>query len=245
MKSRQNNESGAALIFTILILFILSVLGMALISVSMTNFKLTAHGKDYNTTYYLSDGAAEEVLTELDILTNNAEFHSLSEMDDYADSIDLSSYVTDIVDPEDGSITYDYNITGFQEALNLGFETKYIDKILNDDDDDDDQFFKSVVESVAFSPSFGNNFEETTASTVTLIDPNSLETNILSGSDILIDISGFYNNMERKIRLTIKIYVPTYEFKATGSGSSIYYYEAIRGTGPDYKLISWKEININ
>jgi hypothetical protein len=241
MESQNKKESGSALIFTILILFILSVLGTVLISVAMTNFKLTTHGKDYNTTYYLSDGTAEEVLTELDILTKNAEFLSLSEIDDEADSI-RETYVTPHVDPIDGSTTYSYEISEFQAKLNEKFEDRYIEEILNAEDG----FLKTIVESVAFSPSFSNDFEEATPSSVTLISPNPLkDSDISGGEDILIDISGFYNNMERKIRLIIKIYVPQYEFKATGVGSSIYYYEAVRGTGPDYELISWKEININ
>ncbi|GEM_PF-3654894 len=69
---KNNDQSGSALIFTLLILFILSILGSALISVAMTNFKITNNSNDYNAAYYLADGVAEKMAATVEVIIENA-----------------------------------------------------------------------------------------------------------------------------------------------------------------------------
>lgn len=71
-KYKRDGQSGSALILTILILLVLTVFGSVLISVAMTNFKITRHSNEYNTAYFLADGAGEKLAASMEIIIINA-----------------------------------------------------------------------------------------------------------------------------------------------------------------------------
>ena len=249
--NNKNNENGSALIFTILIVFILSVLGTVLISVGMSNFTLLRHGSDYNTAYYLADGAAEEVVSEIDIITQNAEYASLSHTSEYADEHKGDSdYVEEEEKDDDGKdkkdkdkdeTTYVYDEGKFKSDLEEEFQNTYKSEVAAN--------LVDACETVEFDPDFENNFDEgkPTVSVTPLPDP------LFSGDtseDIVVEIVGRYNNMERKVKLTFNIYVPSYEFKTssdpTNIANYIYYNGYERNDSPDVNFsYKWEETNIN
>jgi len=250
---RKTKENGSALIFTILILFILSVLGSVLISVAMSNFSLIRHGNNYDTVYFIADGAAEEVISEIDIITQNAEYESLSATSEYAeDHKGDPEYVQEIESGEDDGkkdkkkpkpddeTTYTYNETGFKQDLQDKFETDYKDEIVAN--------LVSACENVEFDPDFGNNFDEGKPDvSVTVPTPLFLGN---TSNDIEIEIVGRYNNMERKIKLTFSIYLPSYKFNVStdseGKADHVYYNGYERNPSPSTNFsYKWEETNLN
>jgi len=246
----KSEENGSALIFTILILFILSVLGSVLISVGMSNFKLIRHGNDYNTAYYLADGAAEEVVSEIDIITQNAEYESLSHTSEYAEGHKGNSdYVEEEEKDDDGKdkkdkdkdeTTYVYDEDKFKSDLEEEFQNTYKSEVAAN--------LVDACETVEFNPVFGNNFDEGKP-TVEVTVPGSLFSGNIS-NDIVVEIVGRYNNMERKVKLTFNIYVPSYEFKTSSDPTNIadyiYYKGYERNASPVVNFsYKWEETNIN
>ncbi|HKL10556.1 MAG TPA: pilus assembly PilX N-terminal domain-containing protein [Clostridia bacterium] len=240
-RNSRDKERGSALIFTILILFILSVLGSVLISVAMTNFKLTKHSSDYDTVYYLTDGAAEEVLAEMEILAKNAEFNSLSTMSSYAETI-KEDYVTPHLTTE--TITT-CNNGGNNCTTTTITTTTYSYDIDNSDDSDDNYeknlaekyeefflkeiaktLFKPITKEYEFDAALGNAFDENEPINIDIISPNASifkdceendyeyeDGDLSDGESIQIKVSGFYNGLQRDIVLDYEIHVPPYSFK--------------------------------
>ena len=226
------DNRGSALIFTILILFILSVLGSVLISVAMKNFKLTRHGNDYDTVYHLADGGADEVRAEISILTTNAEFEALSHMSAHADEI-KGDYKTPI--PDTDPVGYTSDPDDFIDEMKLHYETLYLDYLIDN--------MKIVVEDEEFSPDIKSPFDDASpVETVLKSDISGLS----DGDEIEILVTGKYNNMQRDILLTYKINVPEYICKGSDRGSFIHYDGFDHDDeGANFELVSWKETNIN
>jgi len=236
-----SNENGSALIFTILILFILSVLGSVLISVAMSNFKLIGHGNDYETAFFIADGAADEVIDEMEIISSNAEFYALSQIGDYADGI-KEAYVTthiDIVD-EETVTTYSYEEKpSYIDALSDEYALNYLTQI-------EYNLVAPITENIEFDPDINAAFNEITPVTVEIISPDPFE-NLVNESNIQIRISGSYKGLRRDILLEYQIHVPPYTFNGNEAGPYILYdgFDERGSTIPGLELVSWKETNIN
>lgn len=235
-KTSKDNERGAALIFTILILFILSVLGTALISVAVTNFTLTKRGSDYNTVYYLADGAAEEIAAEMQVLADNAEFYSLSVLEAHAEAIGESHVSSFTVDD---ATFYTFDLPGFKDDLEDAFEDAFLNKIA--------ESLEEAVLHVSFNPSFNDNFDEENPLAVDIVYPNPFNASHLSdGAEIHIKVSGAYSNLKRSILIAYVVHVPSYAFEASEAATSISYDGFKRNNAePGLEMVSWEESNIN
>ncbi len=226
------NTNGSALIFTILILFILSILGSALISVAMSNFTMTNHSNAYNTTYYLADGAAEEVISKFFILVQNAEIEALEKLstdsnldsEEYAESVGL----------EEAKSDYISNIL-------VEFEKEFTNYL-------DENFDETIIDVQSFDPKFNNGFDSEDSIKIELITPE-----LSSDSTVEIHVSGNYHDMTRKVKLIFSM--PKYKFSANSrsvkdaEGNTLSYvisfdYGAGCQRATEFEWI-WKEINTN
>ena len=237
-----SNKNGSALIFTILILFILSVLGSVLISVDMSNFKLIRHGNDYETAFFIADGAADEVIDEMEIISSNAEFYALAQINEYADGI-KDDYVTSTTTGEgdDAVTTYTHYLSSYESELKNEYEDIFLEEIV-------DILVAPITENIEFDPALGNNFDEANPITVEIITPSAFDTShVLDGASIQIKVSGKYNNLRRDILLEYEIHVPPYTFEGNEAGPYILYegHTDRADNTPGLELVSWKETNIN
>jgi len=234
-KSFLQHEKGSALIFTILILFILSVLGTVLISVAMTNFRLIRHGADYDSSYFLANGAAEEAFAEIVNLTENAEFEALSKMSEYANSIknDYLTEITDDVTGETSYIVHNYKFAEFNDDINSHYSSLYLQYLID--------YLETKIKSVEFVPA--DTIDQVNTE---MTSPSSLDTsNLNDGTKIVIINSGKHSDIERKITLTFRINVPNYQFNTTNHGNYISYDGYDDKTNNGFDIINWQETNIN
>ena len=232
------NDKGSALIFTILIIFILSILGSVLISVAMSNFKLIRHGNDYDTVFYIVDGAADEVIDEMAIISNNAEFYALDQIKDYAKTIKSSHVSSSTVDEV---TTYTHHLGAYKADLADEYEDIFLEGIA-------DTLITPITVNYEFDPALGNSFDESNPIKVEITSPVTFDIdNISDDGSIKIKVSGFYNGLQRNILLDYKIHVPQYTFKGKEAGPYILYdgYDVRGNTTPGLDLVSWKESNIN
>lgn len=74
MKQSMKNESGVALVFTLMVLVVLSVLGATVGTVALGNVNLTENERDYQAAYYIAEaGLNEAYLEALTLVENNSE----------------------------------------------------------------------------------------------------------------------------------------------------------------------------
>lgn len=73
MLKKLKNEKGSALTYVLIIMMLLSILGLALISSTVINFKVNRQTGSFNKSFYITDGAIDETLAELKEITFRAE----------------------------------------------------------------------------------------------------------------------------------------------------------------------------
>jgi len=229
------NTNGSALIFTILTLFILSVLGTALISVAMNNFTMTNHSNAYNTTYYLADGAAEEVIIKFSILVQNAEIEALKALSN-DDVLIFKNYDSDHYSENQAKEDFISNISD-------EFEEGFSDYL-------DENFDEKIIDMQSFDPKFDNGFDSEDSLKIELITPDEAD-ELGSDSTVVINVTGNYHDMTRKLNLVFTI--PKYKFSANSrfvdaEEDSFYVvsfnYEEGCKKETEFKW-TWKEINIS
>lgn len=72
MRKLINDESGAALATTLMILVILVVLGTTTASIALANVKLTAEERDYQSAHYIAEAGANEAYLEIEKLVHHS-----------------------------------------------------------------------------------------------------------------------------------------------------------------------------
>ena len=66
MKRLMKNESGIALVFTLMVLVVLSVLGATIGTVAMANVNLTENERDYQAAYYIAEAEVNETYLKIE-----------------------------------------------------------------------------------------------------------------------------------------------------------------------------------
>ena len=66
MKRLMKNESGIALVFTLMVLVVLSVLGATIGTVAMANVNLTENERDYQAAYYIAEAGVNETYLKIE-----------------------------------------------------------------------------------------------------------------------------------------------------------------------------------
>ncbi|GEM03817.1 hypothetical protein HMI01_08050 [Halolactibacillus miurensis] len=111
MKRLMKNESGVALVFTLMVLVVLSVLGATIGTVAMANVNLTENERDYQAAYYIAEAGVNETYLKIEekILEIYENTQSESAFFDQ-----LSSNLADFDD-----VVYDYSGTGDQKTASV------------------------------------------------------------------------------------------------------------------------------
>jgi len=212
------NKKGSALIYSILILFILSVLGTLLISITMSNLQINRITGEMNTAYYLSDGAIEEALSEIREHTYNAEKTAqewINEPSQYKATGEWNDFILYLEDGiTNGILTGDDARLLMEDKLEEEFRKKYFDYFIEGGDSIKDSI-KTELETVDFTASFNDQKNPVIkpieiSSQFVFEDENSrIEVNLLS--------SGEYNEYEKRISLDLDIILPKYEYIVVSS----------------------------
>lgn len=71
MKKFKNKEQGAILIFTLLIMFILMILGMTMLPLTVMEYKTSQNFSDYEKAYFVAEAGVEEAIAGLDASWEN------------------------------------------------------------------------------------------------------------------------------------------------------------------------------
>ncbi|QUH26659.1 hypothetical protein [Serpentinicella alkaliphila] len=61
-----NNKQGSALMIVLLVLVVVSIFGMSLLSVSLSNYKLTYIERDFQSVYYIAEAGVREAIHEIE-----------------------------------------------------------------------------------------------------------------------------------------------------------------------------------
>lgn len=72
MKRLMKNESGVALVFTLMVLVVLSVLGATMGTVAMANVNLTENERDYQAAYYIAEAGVNETYVNIEKIVHQA-----------------------------------------------------------------------------------------------------------------------------------------------------------------------------
>jgi len=221
--TKNNDQSGSALIFTILILFILSILGSVLISVAMTNFKITNNSNDYNAAYYLADGAAEKMVASLEAIAYNAAYLAKNEI-----NYNSSDYIK-----EDDS----YELTGPIEDDAFNYFVSFLKEGSSENDIDGLEEIESS--DLEFATVFNQDEYSISIHSVEYDDSGSPGT-----LNVEAEVEASYNGATRRILLSFEIslsydIVSSHEIDGDEDGISI-----IEDLESECAT-TWKEININ
>ncbi|MBK5251968.1 MAG: hypothetical protein JJE29_04970 [Peptostreptococcaceae bacterium] len=229
------NNRGSALVFMILILFILSVLGSVLVSITMTNFKISKHSNDYETTYSLAEGMAEELILTADGIL----FYAASATQKSING-DSSSYIISTKDK--GETTY-----SLKEGLEGDIYYDFLGYVrYGTEDDEEDDAFVGLYEIDAYDLDFvsdsdfsGNSDYEFEIEEISVV-PNKVLTE-RDSFKVTILVEATYLSLKRSIQL---ISVVQFSCNPTLMNDNITIATDINAT-MDYENVSWQETNIN
>lgn len=70
-KNVSENEQGSALVYTLMVLLLLSLLGMSVGMVTVGSYKLSDSNRDYTSAYYIAEAGANTAYEEIQTLVNN------------------------------------------------------------------------------------------------------------------------------------------------------------------------------
>ena len=79
MKRLMKNESGVALVFTLMVLVVLSVLGATIGTVAMANVNLTENERDYQAAYYIAEAGVNETYVNIEEIVHQAYDNNMTE----------------------------------------------------------------------------------------------------------------------------------------------------------------------
>lgn len=230
MKNKEclsKNNKGSALIFTIFILFILSVLGSVLISVSMTHFTLTKRSSDYNTVYYLADGLAEELIATMEVILANGTYEVRKDINAAS-----SLYITEI-EGEPPTYLLDSSSLGNDAFNDL---VAYIKTGTAEDDG---------IEEIAVNDLGFVNAIDSEYATFSILSPISYSEDNEAGTfEVVITIEAVHNDLTRRIQLVFSIFInPTFiqEDQIESDVDNVKIISFITGD----MAVSWREANLN
>ncbi len=216
VKEKLNNQ-GAALLFSILLLLILSILGVTLISVAISNLKINKISGEMNTAIYMADGAIEEALSEINEITHEAEATASQWINDpsmYKSTSQWHNFMSMInerlnYDGEDESIiplTEAEATQMIEEHLENEFENKYFGQLTDDSALKEEHL--QLLRDVKFRPTFDDK------RSVELRDLDITSEYIVNDKKITVSIisQAAYNKYNKKMSIELDIILPKYDY---------------------------------
>lgn len=219
IKKNLSNAKGSVLIFSLLVLIILSVLGISIVNVTIANFKTNKITGETNAAFYIADGAIEEALSEIKKMTHDAE----AAANDWINNPDTVSRIRAEIelDLEGEFISQDDVEKELEKRLQEEFENRYFGYLLGYDEvkipvegDSLKSDFIMDLETIEFTPDF-NNYKET-SKTLT-VQEAKYYTSPSKRIEISVVTDGSYNEYDKSIELKVNIIPPEYHYIISSS----------------------------
>lgn len=127
------NKKGYTLTYAIIIIGLLLILTASVIMITYMNFKFARTGGQINTSFYASDGALEEALTELSRYSYNAEVKAWEEVNSINYAIEpWYGFLNDIYDDIDADVlSIDEGNQLISDAIRGVFDSTYYNELLD------------------------------------------------------------------------------------------------------------------
>ncbi|MGB3368931.1 MAG: hypothetical protein WBA54_15645 [Acidaminobacteraceae bacterium] len=129
------NQKGSALTYVLIIMMLLSILGLALISSTVINFKVNRQSNSFNKSFYITDGAIDETLAELKEITYRAEADASNWINDPNSNFRIEEKWIDFLSNtntklESGELSSEQVVDLTQTALEREFAKRYYQFLL-------------------------------------------------------------------------------------------------------------------
>lgn len=125
----KNDQRGASLAYTLVIIAILMIIGGALGTFAVMSLRLTVMQHAADKAFYLSDAAMEETLTQLESRVHEAEIFALNRVNDHSTYYTESKWVNFLtrleVDTNNGFITKERSEALLEQATSYEFHKQY------------------------------------------------------------------------------------------------------------------------
>ncbi|GEM00600.1 PilX N-terminal [Halolactibacillus halophilus] len=150
MKRSMKNESGVALVFTLMVLVVLSVLGASVGTVAMANVNLTENERDYQAAYYIAEAGVNEAYLKIEemILETYGNTQSKKSFFDQLSS-KLAAF---------DNVVYDYSDTRYQKTASVEIINNHDNVMINSEGNVNDKI-RNVSNNIEvnWSPKGGNS----------------------------------------------------------------------------------------
>lgn len=208
------NDTGSAILFSMLLLFILSILGVTLISVTISNLKTNKITGELGTAFYMADGAIEEALTEIKEMTHVAEAEATQWINDesqYKATDTWLNFISNINErlnypEEDPELSQDEAAERIENHLKAEFERKYFEQLVVDTTLKDGHL--NTLQQVRFTPSFGDEKLKNIKDLMVISSYFPADKKIA----LAITSDASYNKYNKKIRVNVDIILPEYDY---------------------------------
>lgn len=217
MKKKLNNK-GSTMIMLVMAISIISVLGVAILGVTLMNYKIKKANTDMKYSFYMSESGLDRayaaayavILNSIEEANESAQA-KIEEFDhDKLMDILLNGTEDDIdkyLEDDDGDGVFDFRQSVIDEEAKEAFEEKYIDKIEDD------------IETAIIDAGYGDSDDDDEILTISLSSPDYGEFSI--SRPLRIPVSSEYENKitdtVKKTNVDIVIGVPDYNKSYTVS----------------------------
>ena len=231
------NNKGSVFIYVLVIFLLMSIIATTLIFSTVASYKIGLGKSGRNTSFYINDGAIEEMLTEIEEVTHRAEVNAISVINNDDSEfwksdewIEFENWIDNKLSL--GEISVDQSVDYSEKALKKEFDKQFFMEILEDpvldsdytliDDENNfveeedfvinsgglDGSYVTNLESVEFTPANFDEFEDIDKPTLD-IRSNSYSDNKIT---LIVRTDGTYHRYNKKIEMSVDIYPPKYNY---------------------------------
>ncbi|BEP28987.1 hypothetical protein [Helicovermis profundi] len=156
LSNKINNNYGSSLVFVMIMIFLLIILGTAMVGATVLNFKVSNLSQSSNKAFYVNDGAIEESLVEINEMCHEAEIKASDHINDidspssYTKEGKWQNFLNKIeIDKINGTLNEEEANYELQKAYDREFEKEYYLSLLhytgNNGFNDNDIFSKDYI----------------------------------------------------------------------------------------------------
>ena len=208
------NDTGSAILFSMLLLFLLSILGITLISVTISNLKTNKITGEMGTAFYMADGAIEEALAEIKEMTHVAEAEATQWINDesqYKATDTWKDFISDINEGlnnpvEEPELSQDEATERIENHLKAEFERKYFDQLVAGSTLKSEHL--EILETVSFTPTFDDEKLKNIKGLDVISSYSPVDKKIV----LSITSDASYNKYHKKLHINIDILLPEYDY---------------------------------
>jgi len=204
IKNIIGSEKGSMLLYSVIMVFVLTMLSISIIGFSMSNFKMGRIASDKNKAFYMADGAVEEALWELYSEAAAARDEAQEWINDgYRKTDEWQSFVEALYETED--VTPDYIKDEIKKKLEEEFEKKYFESITANGNG----LSKSIIQKLE-SPEQMMGYEKANLAKIkdVVVESELIETKSGKYIDVTLTSAASFNKINKKAQLRLKLLNP-------------------------------------